>query len=153
MDTKAEIDAGEALIPTLPNVLDFALIGSASYLPEAGDVDFAVLIDPALNAVDYTGQMVQDGWGNCGEYDGVSRSINDVDASAFVNDRSVLRTNGNAAFALKVHGVHDSFAGFFVGQCARSSQQSVHKSGLAVVDVRDDCDVTYFHNIESNCPF
>lgn len=71
MDTKAEIDAGEALIPTLPNVLDFALIGSASYLPEAGDVDFAVLIDPALNAVDYAGQMVQDGWGNCGEYDGV----------------------------------------------------------------------------------
>lgn len=71
MDTKAEIAAGEALIPTLPSVLDFALIGSASYLPEAGDVDFAVLIDPAINAVDYASQMVTDGWGNCGEYDGV----------------------------------------------------------------------------------
>ena len=71
MDTKAEIAAGEALIPTLPSVLGFALIGSASYLPEAGDVDFAVLIDPAINAVDYAAQMANDGWGNCGEYDGV----------------------------------------------------------------------------------
>lgn len=71
MDTKAEIAAGEALIPTLPSVLDFALIGSASYLPEAGDVDFAVLIAPAINAVYYASQMVSDGWGNCGEYDGV----------------------------------------------------------------------------------
>ena len=71
MDTKAEIAAGEAMIPTLPSVLDFALIGSASYLPEAGDVDFAVLIDPAINAVDYAGQMANDGWGNCGGYDGV----------------------------------------------------------------------------------
>jgi len=71
MDTKAEIAAGEALIPKLPQVLDFALIGSASYLPHASDVDFAVLIDPTVNAVDYASQMVAEGWGNCGEYDGV----------------------------------------------------------------------------------
>lgn len=71
MDTKAEIAAGEALIQTLPDVLDFALIGSASYLPNAVDVDFAVLINPSLNVVDYTDAMLQNGWRNCGEYDSV----------------------------------------------------------------------------------
>jgi hypothetical protein len=68
----AEIEAAKAFIPTLPHVLDFALIGSASYLPNASDVDFAVLIDhQAANAVDYTVRMANDGWGTCGEYDGV----------------------------------------------------------------------------------
>lgn len=67
----AEIAAGEAHIKTMPMVLDYALIGSAMYLEGAQDVDFAVLIDPACNAIDYAGQMVSDGWGNCGDYDGV----------------------------------------------------------------------------------
>lgn len=73
MDIEAEIAAGEALIPTLPHVKDFALIGSASYLPNASDVDFAVLIDDfeCGGAVNYATKMVNDGWGNCGEYDGV----------------------------------------------------------------------------------
>lgn len=71
IDIQAEIKAGEALIQTLPAVKDFALIGSASYRPDPHDVDFAVLIDPAHNAVDYCGQLVNDGWGNCGDYDGV----------------------------------------------------------------------------------
>lgn len=71
MDIKAEIAAGEAFIPTMKGVLDFALIGSAMYIQEAGDVDFAVLIDQSFNAVDYAAQMAGDGWDNCGEYDGV----------------------------------------------------------------------------------
>lgn len=71
IDIQAEINAGEALIQTLPAVKDFALIGSATYCADPHDVDFAVLIDPAENAVDYTTRMQQDGWGNCGEYDGV----------------------------------------------------------------------------------
>lgn len=73
MDTKAEIAAGETFIKTLPQVRDFALIGSASYLPDANDVDFAVLIDDfdSGGAVDYASKLVMDGWGNCGEYDGV----------------------------------------------------------------------------------
>ncbi len=71
MDTKAEIAAGEALIQTLPDVLDFALIGSASYLPDAADVDFAVLIDPRLNAMDYTSMLIKDGWCSCGDYNNI----------------------------------------------------------------------------------
>jgi hypothetical protein len=74
IDIPAEIEAGTALIRALPGVKDFALIGSAAYLPDANDVDFAVLIDAAdgaADAINYTGQMQNDGWGNCGEYDGV----------------------------------------------------------------------------------
>lgn len=71
LESWPEHDERSAFIATLPQVLDFALIGSASYLPDAADVDFAVLVDPALNAVEYTDKMVADGWGNCGEYDGV----------------------------------------------------------------------------------
>ena len=71
INIEAEIAAGTMLIPTLPGVLDFALIGSAMYMREANDVDFAVLIDPSRNAVDYAMGMHSEGWGQCGDYDGV----------------------------------------------------------------------------------
>ena len=72
MNLETAIADGKTLIPAMPSVLDFALIGSAMYLPHANDVDFLVLIAPSLNAVDYSAQMCGEGWGNCGEYDGVS---------------------------------------------------------------------------------
>lgn len=71
INIEAEIAAGTMLITTLPGVLDFALIGSAMYMREANDVDFAVLIDPSRNAVDYAMGMLSEGWGQCGDYDGV----------------------------------------------------------------------------------
>lgn len=71
IDIAAEVAAGVALIKELPLVLDHALIGSAMYMPDANDVDFAVLIDPKHNAIDYATSMHEDGWGQCGEYDGV----------------------------------------------------------------------------------
>ena len=70
IDINAEIEAGEKLIQGLAKVLSYSLIGSATYMPDAADVDFAVLIEPTENAVDYTGLMEKDGWGRCGEYDG-----------------------------------------------------------------------------------
>lgn len=70
-DVGAAIAAGKALIAALPRVVDSAMIGSATYLPNPHDVDFAVLIDPELNAVDYCGDLVNQGWGSCGDYDGV----------------------------------------------------------------------------------
>jgi hypothetical protein len=70
LDVAATIAAGEALIRALPGVVSFALIGSASYLPEeANDVDFAVLIAPPHDAMGYTGDLASNGWGRCGEYD------------------------------------------------------------------------------------
>lgn len=71
IDIQAEIAAGRELIAKLPAVKDFALIGSASYRPDPHDVDFAILIDPAHNAVEYCTTLINDGWGNCGDYDGV----------------------------------------------------------------------------------
>lgn len=73
MNTKQEIDAGRELLKTMENVVDYALIGSASYLPEdtVDDIDFAVLLDgKTRHAGEYTSAMAtQDGWRLCGEYD------------------------------------------------------------------------------------
>lgn len=71
IDIAAEVAAGRELIMKLAGVQEFALIGSALYLPDAHDVDFAIRISSDLNAVDFAEQMHRDGWGNCGEYDGV----------------------------------------------------------------------------------
>ena len=70
MDIQAEIKAGEAFVQTMKNVVDFALIGSASYMPDASDVDFAVLIDKGCDAIVYVEKMALSGWGKCGDYDG-----------------------------------------------------------------------------------
>jgi hypothetical protein len=71
VNVQAEIDAGKALIAKLPAVLDSALIGSASYLPNPQDVDFAVLIGSGLDAMHYAEAMHEAGWELCSEYDGV----------------------------------------------------------------------------------
>lgn len=71
IDIAAEVEAGRAFIATLDGVQEFSLIGSALYMPDANDVDFAVRIDPSMNAVDFASKLHNDGWGNCGEYDGV----------------------------------------------------------------------------------
>lgn len=67
MNVQQQIDAGRALIASLPNVIDSALIGSAMYLPNPADIDFLVLIED--NAMNRAKDMEGDGWGKCGEYD------------------------------------------------------------------------------------
>lgn len=63
-------DLGRTLIAGLPHVAEFALIGSASYLLDAEDVDFAVMLDIGENAFDYVDQLRSKGWSLCGgDYD------------------------------------------------------------------------------------
>lgn len=73
MDLNEEIRQARAIIAALPDVVDSALIGSASYLPAemVEDVDFAVLLDGTKrHAGEYTNDMAErDGWRLCGEYD------------------------------------------------------------------------------------
>ncbi len=74
---------------------------------------------------------------------GVARRIDDIDAPFAPGDRRVLRENRDAALFLEVVRVHRAFGDHeaFVER-ARLSQQLVHERGLAVVDVRDDRDVS-----------
>ncbi len=72
MNVKDEIERGTALVRSMPAVTGFALIGSASYLPEqAQDVDFAVMLADGQHAVDYCVALEPQGFTPCGQYDGV----------------------------------------------------------------------------------
>jgi hypothetical protein len=68
-----EIAAAEKELRALPFVVDVALIGSAMYLPNPADIDFALLIDEfnGQGAVDYANALLKTGWIACSEYDGV----------------------------------------------------------------------------------
>ena len=74
---------------------------------------------------------------------GVSGSVDDVDRPLHPVDRRVLGEDGDAALSFESVGVHHPLAALAVrAQAARLPQQLVHQRGLAVVDVRDDGDVT-----------
>ena len=70
MIIKDEIAAGRLLISSMHNVIEFALIGSAMMeLPEVHDIDFAVLLAPGQDAIEYSMALHEAGWGVCGDYD------------------------------------------------------------------------------------
>ena len=73
LDLEREVAKGREVIQALPDVEDFAVIGSASYLPAemVQDVDFAVLLDgKRRHAGEYTSAMAANGdWRLCGDYD------------------------------------------------------------------------------------
>ena len=82
----------------------------------------------------------------------MTRGVDDVDdevgavlALAGTPDGGVLGEDGDALFLLKVTGVHDTVLNLRVRvENARLAQHGVHEGGLAVVDVRDDGDITEF---------
>lgn len=60
---------GTKMLETLPGVRKFSLIGSAMYLPDPADVDFAVLLNKGTDPIDYATSLDDQGWGRCGNYD------------------------------------------------------------------------------------
>ena len=72
----------------------------------------------------------------------MARGVNDVDFNALVLTGAVLGQNCDAALTLDVAGVHDALGHLLVGtESAGLLQHLVDQSGLAVVDVRNDCNV------------
>src|SRR5262249_52617507 len=83
----------------------------------------------------------------------VTRRIDDVDLGVVEEQRGVFRENGDAALAFQVVGVHHAFDDFLIGaENAALAQHGVDEGGLAVVDVRDDCDVANIltHSFENS---
>src|SRR6202012_416405 len=73
----------------------------------------------------------------------VPGGVHDVDGQPAVAYRGVLGQDGDALFPLQVAGVHDPLGHVGVGpERAGLPQHRVDQRGLAVVDVRDDGDVT-----------
>jgi hypothetical protein len=74
----------------------------------------------------------------------VAGRVDDVDRQPAVLDRGVLGEDRDPLFALQVIGVHDSLVDVGVrAERARLPQHGVDQRGLAMVDVRDDSDITH----------
>ncbi len=72
----------------------------------------------------------------------VARGVDDVDLRPVIEDRGVLRENGDAALPLELVRVHDALLDFLVGpESAALMEHGVDQSRFPVVDVGDDCEV------------
>src|SRR5262249_28321561 len=73
----------------------------------------------------------------------VARRVDDVDQRVAVVDGGVLRQDGDPALALEVVAVHHALHDALVGaEDAALVQHRVHERRLAMVDVRDDGNVS-----------
>src|SRR5208282_1962144 len=74
----------------------------------------------------------------------VARSIDDVDARFTPPDRGVLRHDRDATFALERVGIHHAIDQLLVGaENARLPQHRIDQSGFTVIDMSDDCYISY----------
>ena len=88
---------------------------------------------------------------------GVAGGVDDVDDDAILEaqglgggagvvDGGVLGENGDALLALEVAGVHNALAGLFdrvtLGERSGLPEHCVNQRGLAMIDVRDDGDIS-----------
>ena len=97
-------------------------------------------VDEQQNAVDH----LQNALDLAGEI-GVARGVDDVDLIIFIVDGRVLGQDRDAALALEIARVHHAvYDGLILPVNAALLQHLVDQRGLAVVDVRDDCNVTNF---------
>lgn len=73
---------------------------------------------------------------------GMTGGIDNIDAHAFPGDSTVLGCNGDAAFTLQLHAVHDAVIHMLIGpEHAALPEHGVDKRGLAMIDVSDDGDI------------
>ena len=77
---------------------------------------------------------------------GVARRVDDIDARALPDDRRRLGEDGDATLTLEIVRVHGALGNLLVvAEGAALFQQAVDQRCLAMVDVRDNRDVTDVH--------
>ncbi len=77
----------------------------------------------------------------------VSRSVDQIQAVSvavfgFVMQANAFGFDGDAAFALQVHGIEDLRGHFAFGETTGHFNEAVGKGGLAVVNVRNDAEIS-----------
>ena len=75
----------------------------------------------------------------------VAGRVHDVDVVILVFERGVLGADGDALFLLQIHRIHQAFLRRLVlvgAEGAGLFEQAIHERGLAVVNVRDDGDIS-----------
>jgi hypothetical protein len=81
----------------------------------------------------------------------VAGRVDNVDKVVLVNEGPVFCRDSDAALALQVHGIHKAFFDdLVVAEHAALFEQLVDQRGFAVVNVRDDSDVSDFVLIHSD---
>ena len=74
---------------------------------------------------------------------GVTGCVDDVDPITVPLKSGVLRADRDSLLTLKVHRIHHAFLDLLIGtESARLTQQLIDQRRLAVIDVRNDGDVT-----------
>ena len=77
---------------------------------------------------------------------GVAGRIHNIDTRILPVQRCDLGKNGNAALALQIVGVHGAFVNLrVVAERAGGLEQHIDKSGLSMINVRDDGDISQGH--------
>jgi len=73
----------------------------------------------------------------------VAGRVDDIDPDTIPEDRAVFGRNSDTALFFQVQGVHQPFVNLLVGpEQTALSEHGIHQSGLAVVNVGDDGDVS-----------
>jgi hypothetical protein len=104
-------------------------------------------VDDEQHAVDH----VHDAFDFAAEI-GVARCVDDVDVVILVFEGGVLGANGDALFALEIHGVHDALfggLGLVGAKGAGLLQKAIDQRRLPVIDVGDDGDVADMLHIKN----
>jgi hypothetical protein len=73
---------------------------------------------------------------------GMARGVHDVDFNALVDNGAIFGGNGDAAFALQIHAVHDPFIHLLaLAKQAALTKHGIHQGGFTMVNVGDNGDV------------
>ena len=84
---------------------------------------------------------------------GVARSVHDVDLGPVPHHGRILGQDGDAALPLQRVGVHHPLFHLLVGpERPRLPEHLINQSGLAVIDVRDDCQITNQSTLPAQWP-
>ena len=96
-------------------------------------------IDHAEDAFDFSTEI------------GVAWGIDNVDADVVIFEGGVFGFDGDAPFPFEVHGVHHAFGDDLIGaEGPRLAEELIHKGGLAVIDVGNDCNISKFQLCHKN---
>ena len=90
-------------------------------------------IDHAEDAFDFSTEI------------GVAWGIDNVNADIVIFEGGVFGFDGDTPFPLEVHGVHHALGDNLVGsESTCLAEELIHESGLAVIDVGNDCNISEF---------
>ena len=79
----------------------------------------------------------------------VTRCVHDVNLDTVTLDGKIFRQNGNSSLSLLIFGVHNTLSGFiglaFVTEDTRLADEGIDQSGLSVIDVGNNGNVSIIH--------